>query len=80
MSDQCFKQCIMLSIQCVFISQTAANKCSVILVDRSLDLVVATTQGCQTLADKILGLLPRLPQHSVDVAVDMTLLTNTPDM
>ena len=51
-----------------------------ILVDRSLDLVAPTTQGCQTLADKILGLLPRLPQHCVDVAVDMTLLTDTTDM
>lgn len=66
-------------IYIVFMIQTAASKCSVILVDRSLDLVAATTQACQTLADKILGLLPRLPQHSVDVAVDMTLLTDTPD-
>ena len=66
-------------IYIIFIIQTAASKCSVILVDRSLDFVAATTQACQTLADKIFGLLPRLPQHSVDVAVDMTLLTDTPD-
>ena len=43
-----------------------------LLIDRTLDLAGAVSHLYrETLADKVLSLLPRLPGHSVDVGVNM---------
>lgn len=53
--------------------QNASNKVSLVLVDRSLDLVGAAGHGGKngTLMGRILDLLPRLPGHQIDSAVNM---------
>ena len=55
--------------------QSASNRGSVVLIDRTLDLVGPCGHNTETLADRVIQLLPRLPHHSSDVAVDMTPLT-----
>ncbi|XP_042214402.1 sec1 family domain-containing protein 2-like isoform X2 [Homarus americanus] len=50
----------------------AANKVSVVLVDRTLDLVSASSHGGETLMGRILSLLPRLYGHQLDSAVNMS--------
>ncbi|PNF41887.1 Sec1 family domain-containing protein 2 [Cryptotermes secundus] len=52
--------------------KTAANHCSLILIDRTLDLASVTTHDTESLLDRILAVLPRLPGHSSDVAVNMS--------
>ncbi|XP_046740275.1 sec1 family domain-containing protein 2-like [Diprion similis] len=47
---------------------------SLILVDRTLDLCVASSHNTESLLGKILSTLPRLPDHQNDIAVDMTVL------
>nr|XP_006819040.1 PREDICTED: sec1 family domain-containing protein 2-like [Saccoglossus kowalevskii] len=51
--------------------KSAANKASIVFIDRSLDLVGPTGHHGDTLADKVIAVLPRLPCHSSDVAVNM---------
>lgn len=53
-------------------SQSSSSRGSLILIDRTLDLVGPSGHSFDTLADIIIQLLPRLPQHSSDVAVDMS--------
>lgn len=52
--------------------KSTSSRGSLILIDRSLDLVGPSGHSCDTLADRILHLLPQLPQHTSDVAVDMS--------
>ena len=52
--------------------QSSSSRGSLILIDRTLDLVGASGHSFDTLADRIIQLLPRLPQHTSDVAVDMS--------
>lgn len=51
--------------------KTASNKVSVVLVDRTLDLVDASSHGGDSLMGRILSLLPRLYGHQLDSAVNM---------
>ncbi|XP_045623964.2 sec1 family domain-containing protein 2 isoform X2 [Procambarus clarkii] len=51
--------------------KTAGNKVSLVLVDRTLDLVGASSYGGETLMGRILSLLPRLYGHQLDSAVNM---------
>nr|CAD7428760.1 unnamed protein product [Timema monikensis] len=51
---------------------SASNACSLILVDRTLDLCSATRHDSDSVLDRILAVLPRLPGHSNDVAVNMS--------
>ncbi|XP_033643614.1 sec1 family domain-containing protein 2-like [Asterias rubens] len=52
--------------------KAAQHRASVLLVDRTLDLVGASSHlNRETLADKLFSFLNRLPGHSADVAVDM---------
>ncbi|XP_068744966.1 sec1 family domain-containing protein 2-like [Montipora capricornis] len=52
--------------------KSASSRASLILIDRTLDLVGPSGHSFDTLADKIIQLLPRLAQHNSDVAVDMS--------
>ena len=52
--------------------QTASQRCSVLLVDRTLDLCGPTSHQTDCLADRILGVLNHLTQSSSDVCVDMS--------
>ncbi|XP_076043929.1 sec1 family domain-containing protein 2-like isoform X2 [Oratosquilla oratoria] len=56
--------------------KNATNKVSIVFVDRTLDLVSATTQSEETMMDRILTLLPRLYGHRIDSAVNMAPLSN----
>ncbi|XP_035179647.1 sec1 family domain-containing protein 2 isoform X2 [Oxyura jamaicensis] len=59
----------------------AANRASVVFVDRTLDLAGAVGHHGDNLAEKILSVLPKLPGHKTDVMVNMVELTalQTPD-
>ena len=57
----------------------AANKCSLVLVDRSLDLTGPSLHPTDSLADRILSLLPHCPTDSNDVCVDMGPITASSD-
>ena len=52
--------------------QNAPNRASLVLIDRTLDLVSCTSCQFETLLDKITSVLPNLPGHSNDVLVNMT--------
>ncbi|KAL9984416.1 hypothetical protein ACROYT_G006704 [Oculina patagonica] len=52
--------------------KSSSSRGSLILIDRTLDLVGPSGHTFDTLADRIIQLLPRLPQHSSDVAIDMS--------
>eukprot|EP00058_Branchiostoma_floridae_P023807 XP_002609297.1 hypothetical protein BRAFLDRAFT_59700 [Branchiostoma floridae] len=54
--------------------KTAANKASILFVDRSLDMVGPCGHQTDSLADKVITLLPRLQGHTVDVSINMTSL------
>ncbi|KAK3707203.1 hypothetical protein QZH41_019565 [Actinostola sp. cb2023] len=54
--------------------KTANGRASLVLIDRTLDLVGPCGHVGDTLANKIISLLPRLPYHQVDVGVDMARL------
>ncbi|XP_037803217.1 sec1 family domain-containing protein 2-like [Penaeus monodon] len=51
--------------------KNAANKVSIVLVDRTLDLAAASIFSGETLMERILCLLPRLFGHHLDSAVSM---------
>ncbi|XP_069954585.1 sec1 family domain-containing protein 2-like isoform X2 [Cherax quadricarinatus] len=51
--------------------KTASNKVSLVLIDRTLDLVVASSHRAEPLMGRILSLLPRLYDHQLDSAVSM---------
>ncbi|KAJ7986499.1 hypothetical protein DPEC_G00340510 [Dallia pectoralis] len=62
--------------------KTAPNKASFVFIDRTLDLTGAAGHHGDSLVEKMLSVLQRLPGHTVDVQVDMLELTNlqpTPD-
>eukprot|EP00118_Oscarella_pearsei_P018657 m.192070 g.192070 ORF g.192070 m.192070 type:complete len:651 (+) comp39461_c1_seq6:85-2037(+) len=52
--------------------KATSQKASLILVDRTLDLVGCTTHSSDCLADRILGLLPKFSETSSDVEVNMS--------
>ncbi|XP_041370834.1 sec1 family domain-containing protein 2-like [Gigantopelta aegis] len=52
--------------------KNAPNRASLVLIDRTLDLVGCTSYQFETLLDKITSVLPVLPGHHNDVLVDMT--------
>ncbi|XP_031844112.1 sec1 family domain-containing protein 2 isoform X2 [Nomia melanderi] len=45
---------------------------SLILLDRTLDLCTPTSNNTESFLAKVLGALPRLPQHNNDVAINMS--------
>ncbi|CAL4128006.1 unnamed protein product, partial [Meganyctiphanes norvegica] len=51
--------------------KTANNKISLVIVDRTLDLIQPSSQAGDTHMQRILSLLPRLPGHTIDSAVNM---------
>ncbi|XP_048797733.1 sec1 family domain-containing protein 2 isoform X2 [Lagopus muta] len=55
--------------------RAAANRASVVFVDRTLDLAGAVGHHGDNLAEKILSTLPKLPGHRTDVMVNMVELT-----
>lgn len=57
--------------------QSAAQRASLLLVDRTLDLTGPASRPVDSLADRMLSLLPHLPQHTSDVCVDMSPISNT---
>uniref|UniRef100_A0A6Q2XGY8 Sec1 family domain containing 2 n=1 Tax=Esox lucius TaxID=8010 RepID=A0A6Q2XGY8_ESOLU len=62
--------------------KTSTNKASIVFIDRTLDLTGAAGHHGDSLVEKILTVLRRLPGHTADVQVDMLELTNlqrTPD-
>ncbi|XP_028405733.1 sec1 family domain-containing protein 2-like [Dendronephthya gigantea] len=73
----------LLAAELVNISSTkmkkSDNRCTVIFIDRTLDLVQGSSKSTSTsMADKIFELLPALPGHSLDVGIDMsTLISST---
>ncbi|KAK7868499.1 hypothetical protein R5R35_001907 [Gryllus longicercus] len=52
--------------------KSANSRCSLLLLDRTVDLATAVSHGSDALLDKILAALPRLNGQSSDVAVNMT--------
>uniref|UniRef100_S4RZ34 Sec1 family domain containing 2 n=1 Tax=Petromyzon marinus TaxID=7757 RepID=S4RZ34_PETMA len=54
----------------------APGRASLVLVDRTLDLAGAVGHHGDSLAERILGVLPRLPGMPSDVAVSMAALTS----
>ena len=56
--------------------QTAMTRASVVFVDRTLDVASVAGNHGDTLADRIINLLPRLPHHHNDVLVNMSDLCN----
>uniref|UniRef100_A0A3P9Q3T9 Sec1 family domain containing 2 n=2 Tax=Poecilia reticulata TaxID=8081 RepID=A0A3P9Q3T9_POERE len=56
--------------------KTAANKASIIFIDRTMDLTGAVGHHGDNLAEKILTVLDPLPGHVTDVQVDMLELTS----
>ncbi|XP_072176928.1 sec1 family domain-containing protein 2-like [Diadema setosum] len=52
--------------------KAATKRASILFLDRTLDLVGPTCHGRESLADKIMAVLPALNGHSCDVAVDMS--------
>ena len=52
--------------------QAATSRGSLVLIDRTLDLVGPSGHTCETLADRLVQLLPRLPEHKNDIAVNMS--------
>ncbi|XP_072016358.1 LOW QUALITY PROTEIN: sec1 family domain-containing protein 2-like, partial [Amphiura filiformis] len=50
------------------------NRASILLLDRTLDLAGPAGHNRDTLADKIMSVLPRLQGHSTDVTVNMASL------
>uniref|UniRef100_A0A069DZE7 Putative sec1 family domain protein n=1 Tax=Panstrongylus megistus TaxID=65343 RepID=A0A069DZE7_9HEMI len=53
-------------------AKMAANKMSLLLIDRTLDLCSVMYSGKDVLLDKMKSVLPAFPGHSVDVAIDVS--------
>ncbi|XP_076377338.1 sec1 family domain-containing protein 2 isoform X2 [Megalopta genalis] len=51
-------------------SEVEETGVSLILIDRTLDLCTPTSNNMESFLTKILGALPRLPQHNNDVAIN----------
>ncbi|TSN30189.1 Sec1 family domain-containing protein 2 [Bagarius yarrelli] len=56
--------------------KSSTHKASVVFIDRTLDLTGAVGHHGDSLLEKILSVLPRLPGHVTDVQVDMLELTH----
>ncbi|XP_065846392.1 sec1 family domain-containing protein 2-like [Oscarella lobularis] len=52
--------------------KTTSNKASLVLIDRTLDMVGCASHLSDCLADRIVGLLPKFHSHSSDVAINMS--------
>ncbi|KAK3101790.1 hypothetical protein FSP39_006372 [Pinctada imbricata] len=52
--------------------KAAQHRASVLFVDRTLDLAATCNHQSESLLDKIVSVLPRLPGHNNDIMVDMT--------
>ncbi|XP_046853756.1 sec1 family domain-containing protein 2-like isoform X2 [Xenia sp. Carnegie-2017] len=50
------------------------GRCSVLFIDRTLDLVQISSKCKDNLGDKIFDCLPKLPGHNIDVAIDLSSL------
>lgn len=73
LNHSCFASFLHVTKGCwIYFLQSAKSRGSLILIDRTLDLVGPSGHSCDTLADRIIQLLPRLTQHNSDVAVDMS--------
>lgn len=57
--------------------QTANQRCSLLVVDRTLDLCGPTSHQTDCLADRIIGVLNHLTQSSSDVCVNMSPIAPT---
>ena len=58
--------------------QTAAYRCSLVLIDRTLDMTPPSLHHADSLVDRILSLLPHATPLSSDVAVSMAPLSSSP--
>ncbi|KAM9330393.1 sec1 family domain-containing protein 2 [Gastrophryne carolinensis] len=54
----------------------AQSKASLLLIDRTLDVTGAVGHHGDSLAEKMLSILPRIPGHTNDVMINMDELTN----
>ncbi|KAL4716701.1 hypothetical protein ACJJTC_004820 [Scirpophaga incertulas] len=57
---------------CIARKKNCMNPCSLIIVDRTLDLCGVTSFSMESVLDKIMAVLPRFPGHYNEVAVDMS--------
>ncbi|XP_067140631.1 sec1 family domain-containing protein 2-like [Centruroides vittatus] len=57
--------------------KTSGRKVSLLLIDRTLDLAGPLSQNCHSMLDRIIRILPHLPGHTCDVAVDMGALSSS---
>ena len=63
---------IVLSDYNVWLIQNAQQKASVLFVDRCLDLASVVGHHRDCIMDKVITMLPRLPGHTNDIAIDMS--------
>ena len=49
----------------------ATSRASVVFIDRLLDLVGPTSHSSDNIMDTVMEILPKLPGHHNDVAIDM---------
>lgn len=57
--------------------KTVTRKVSLLLIDRTFDLAGPLSQNCYSMLDRIIRILPHLPGHMCDVAIDMTSLSSS---
>ncbi|KAK2576229.1 hypothetical protein KPH14_005598 [Odynerus spinipes] len=50
----------------------SGSRMSLILIDRTLDLCAATSHDTKSILSRMLSILPHLPNHTNDIAVNMT--------
>ncbi|XP_063777007.1 sec1 family domain-containing protein 2 isoform X2 [Pseudophryne corroboree] len=56
--------------------KTAQNKASLVFIDRILDVTGAIGHHGDSLVEKVLSFLPRIPGHKTDVMINMDVLTH----
>lgn len=59
--------------------KSAKSKVSLLLLDRTLDMVGSLTASCESSMDTLVRVLPPLPGHSLDVCVDMRCISSSSD-
>ncbi|CAB3986675.1 Sec1 family domain-containing 2 [Paramuricea clavata] len=67
----------LVNISSAKLKKNVGSPCTVVFIDRTLDMVQASSTSSSNLADKIFQLLPKLPGHNLDVVVDMTRLISS---
>ncbi|GAB6031518.1 Sec1 domain-containing protein 2, variant 2 [Chamberlinius hualienensis] len=74
----CFSRILCNEIEQLYSSKLRRKKAgirtSVIFIDRTLDLSQATSYDFETLMDKIMHLMQKLPHHQTDVQIDLSSL------